>query len=307
MKSIGPAFLLFSTVSCDALFTANPSNCVTTPGLCTADTICNTQTKHCDPIAPPNRFVLGQPGPEVINNLLWGLSGPQGVLLFSDPASPSLTRLAVADTLNNRVLLWNKVPQSTAELGPPDVVLGQPGFTTTTPNTNGISAKTLSRPSSLASDGSYLIVGDSSNRRVLFWQGIPNQSGAPADAVWGQKNFNAATLPTIASSTVVTSPWVASGTTPGGPLFVTDTTFHRILSFSTVPFQKPTQPVSFVVGQPNSSTQASGTGGNALSAPVGAVLAEGQTLKVADTANNRVLSYTLPLQADGPTATTSLG
>jgi hypothetical protein len=168
MKSVGPPFLLLFTMSCDALFTANPSNCVTTPSLCAADTICNTQTKHCDPIPGPNLFVLGQPDPETIDNLLWGLSGPQGVLLFSDATSPTGTKLAVADTLNNRVLIWNKVPQSTAELRPPDVVLGQPGFTTTTPNTSGISAKTLSRPSSIASDGTYLIVGDLSNRRVLF-------------------------------------------------------------------------------------------------------------------------------------------
>ena len=307
MKSVGPVFLLLFTMSCDALFTANPSNCVTTPSLCTADTVCNTQTKHCDPIPPPNLFVLGQPEPGTIDNLLWGLSGPQGVLLFSDPASPSRTKLAVADSLNNRVLIWNKVPQSTAELTPPDVVLGQPGFVTTTANIGGISAKTLSRPSSIASDGNYLIVGDQSNRRVLFWQGIPNQSGVAADAVWGQKNFNAATNPTTPSSTVTASPWVASSTTPGGPLFVTDTTFHRILSFSAIPFQKPTQPVSFVVGQVNSSTQVSGTAGNALATPVGAVLVEGQTLTVADTSNNRVLSYLLPLQADGPTATTTLG
>ena len=307
MKSVGPAFLLLFTMSCDALLTANPNNCVTTPGLCAADTVCNPQTKHCDPIAPPNRFVLGQPDSGTIDNLLWGLSGPQGVLLFSDPASPSRTKLAVADTLNNRVLIWNKVPLSTAELRPPDVVLGQSGFTTTTPNTSGISAKTLNRPGSIASDGTYLIVGDQSNRRVLFWQGIPNQSGMPADAVWGQRNFNAATLPTLASGTVAASPWVASATTPGGPLFVTDTTFHRVLSFSAIPFQKPTQPASFVVGQVNSSTQVPGTAGNALSVPVGAALVEGQILSVADTSNNRVLSYSLPLQADGPTATTTLG
>ena len=307
MKSVGPAFLLLFTMSCDSLLTANPSNCVTTPGLCSADTICNSQTKHCEPIAAPNRFVLGQSDPSTVDNLLWGLSGPQGVLLFNDPANPSRTKLAVADTQNSRVLIWNKVPQSTAELRPPDVVLGQPGFTTTTPNTNGISAKTLSRPSSIASDGTYFIVGDSLNRRVLFWQGLPNQSGVPADAVWGQKNFNAATLPMIASGTVLTSPWVASAATPGGPLFVTDTTFHRILAFSAIPFQKATQPASFVVGQLNSSTQVSGTAGNALSAPVGAVLVEGQTLTVADTSNNRVLSYSLPLQADGATATTALG
>ena len=90
------------------------------------------------------------------------------------------TRLAVADALNNRVLIWNQFPSCTptpcASTTPANVVLGQPNFTSNTDNNNGsggsaISAQGLSFPAGLFFNGTnQLIVADNDNSRYLFFQ-----------------------------------------------------------------------------------------------------------------------------------------
>ncbi len=74
-------------------------------------------------------------------------------------------KLFVADTGNNRVLAWSKFPQSGED--EPDIVLGQPNFTTSY-RTNSKDA--LFMPFYLSFDGSYLWVGEFkfSNRLLRF-------------------------------------------------------------------------------------------------------------------------------------------
>ncbi len=52
------------------------------------------------------------------------MRGPQGVWIQG-------SKLFVADTQNNRVLIWNTIPTQNNQ--PADVVLGQPDFTTSPP------------------------------------------------------------------------------------------------------------------------------------------------------------------------------
>src|SRR5439155_9414536 len=116
------------------------------------------------------------------------LSGPQGVWLQNG-------KLFIADTHNNRVVIFNSIP--TANGASADVVLGQPNFTVgintniaqVTPNPQ---ANTMSDPVSVSSDGRRLFVADLGYNRVLIWNGIPTANGAPADIALGQPNLTSA-------------------------------------------------------------------------------------------------------------------
>lgn len=77
--------------------------------------------------------------------------------------------LAVADTANNRILLWNEVPD-----GPhahPDCVLGQPSFAGNGENRwESVAGDTLCWPYGVAAEGDYLAIADSGNNRVVIWE-----------------------------------------------------------------------------------------------------------------------------------------
>ncbi len=127
-----------------------------------------------------------------------GLKRPTGVWSDDDI-------LIVADTGNNRVLIWNELPTVAGAL--PDVVLGQMNFTQVAANdVNGdgltdfpkaVSASTLSLTSNVntsytgvdvSSDG-QLCITDTDNNRVLLWDSIPSKNGEAADVVLGQSDF----------------------------------------------------------------------------------------------------------------------
>lgn len=106
-------------------------------------------------------------------------------------------RLYVADSLNNRVLLWDAVP--TANFQQADLVLGQGDFNHAAPNDDdqdmtsegAPTARTLFSPDSIAvsDDGAQVVVGDSSNNRVLIWNARPTTNFQNADVVLGHPDF----------------------------------------------------------------------------------------------------------------------
>ena len=102
------------------------------------------------------------------------MRGPQGVWIQNG-------KLYVADTQNNRVLIYNTIP--TANGVAADVVLGQPDFTTfvqpdLTQQTNDVSPSKLLNPVAVSSDGVHLFVTDLGYNRVLIWNSIPTANGA---------------------------------------------------------------------------------------------------------------------------------
>ena len=86
------------------------------------------------------------------------------------------THLLLADRWNNRILIWNSIPQSNVA---PDLVLGQDDFNTNDPGTT-LDKMDWPGSVSISSDGK-LVVADSYNNRILVWNSFPTQNGQAAD------------------------------------------------------------------------------------------------------------------------------
>ncbi|MCX6594527.1 MAG: hypothetical protein NTZ56_23690 [Acidobacteria bacterium] len=262
----------------------------------------------------PADVVLGQSNfttirPISIDNK--SLRGPQGLWIQNG-------RLFVADTMNHRVLIWNKIP--TANDTPADVVLGQPNFNVApqpdlTKASLNAQANTMLNPYSVSSDGVRLIVSDLGHQRVLVWNSLPTSNQQAADLVLGQPDFTsatsnnssklcdsngtddkgAATYPTRCAATIEYPRGVLSD---GRRLFVVDGGNDRILVWTTFP-TKNGQPADVVLGQLSSA--ANNTSDSALPDKVAAadvlrgptgLAFDGTNLFVSDTFNRRVLVFT---------------
>ncbi len=120
-----------------------------------------------------------------------GINGPGAILSASSLRDPhgawtDGTKLLVADTANERVLVWTTMP--TTDTDAPDYVLGQPNFTTATRSTTQTG---VDKPVGVASDGIDVFVADRDNDRVLIYRNywLTPSNGKPADVVLGQSNF----------------------------------------------------------------------------------------------------------------------
>ena len=236
-------------------------------------------------------------------------------------------RLAVADSDNNRVLIWNSIP--TTNQTPPDVVVGQADFKsagTLKPPT----ASSLRGPQGVWLQNGKLFVADTNNNRVLIWNRIPTANGAAADVVLGQANFSvvpesepAIAVPNVKATTLLSPVAVTSD---GLRLFVTDLGYDRVLIWNSIPTTNQ-YPADVEIGQvdmittvTNNSTKmcasnGTDTSGNAtypsrcggtLDTPRYA-LSDGQRLFIADGGNDRVLLFNSIPTANGQAADVVLG
>ncbi len=232
--------------------------------------------------------------------------------------------LAVADSDNNRVLIWKTLP-STNE-APADLVVGQPDFKTALP---GLSDKGLRGPNCAWLDAANgLWVADTGNARVLYYGEI-TQNGQAAKFALGQKDLGSNQqkdkFPNwIASASSLLGP--TSVTSDGTRLYVSDLGLNRVLIWNSIPTQNG-QPADVVVGQPdmtssvfnNSSKLCQTTGNDAngvaqyparcaatLNFPRYA-LSDGARLFVADAGNDRVLVWNQVPRTDGASADLVLG
>lgn len=121
----------------------------------------------------PAELVVGQPdftsaeewpyGPHTNDRMRF----PYAVCL--DGSGPA-ERLAVADTANNRILLWDGMPEGPIGTGA-QYVLAQPDFGSNGENRwTSVQRDTLCWPYGLSLHGDMLAVADSGNNRVMLWR-----------------------------------------------------------------------------------------------------------------------------------------
>ena len=213
---------------------------------------------------------------------------------------------AVADTDNNRVLLWNELPTRMDQNA--DIVLGQPDFTTLqTPSSTFASSTSLRGPQGVWIQNGKLFVADTQNNRVLIWNRIPTTNNQAADLVLGQPTFNTNT----GQSPTVTAPTAAANqlenptsvTSDGTHLFVSDLGFNRVLIWNTIPTTMD-QNADVAVGQPDLTSTAPNDATVCAQLPMGVAgqcqaslnfpryaLSDGTRLFIADGGNDRVVIY----------------
>ena len=242
-------------------------------------------------------------------------------------------RVAVADTDNNRVLIWNSIPSVNGKAA--DVVLGQKDFTSNLSTGFNPRADSLRGPQGVWLQDNRLFVADTGNNRVLIWDPVPTQNGQPADLVLGQKDFTSFVQPDLTkaelepkANTMLTP---VSVTSDGRRLFVTDLGHNRVLIWNAIPSTNQ-QAADIVIGQPDMES-AIANNSRALCDPIPQekteggeepaeifplrcaatlnfprfALSDGQRLFIADGGNDRVLVFnSLPSQ-NGARADAVLG
>jgi hypothetical protein len=251
----------------------------------------------------PASFVVGQP--DMVSNR--ANNGGVSASTFSSPAAISMvgTKFAIADSSAARVLLWNTPPTTRSDL--PNLVLGQPNFTSSGQFGGTTTASSLCAPGAVQSDGTRLFVGEPCAHRVTVWSSLPTLTQQPADIVLGQPDMKTSTANTngLSGSSLfgLSAPY-----SDGAHLFVADKGNHRVLMWNTIPTMN-TKAADLVLGQPNVNANTQNNGGvSAISlASPAYVLAAGGRLFVADTGNNRVLIWNAIPTVDRAPADVVLG
>lgn len=226
--------------------------------------------------------VIGQP--DMISNTA-NHGGIDASTLYR-PYSMKVTtdqKLIVADSSNNRILIYNSIPTSNGISA--DVVIGQNAF-----NTRGAGASTtaLNRPLGLnVTSDDKLLISDYNNHRVLIYNSIPTTNGAAADFVIGQPNFTSNTLNNggISASTLYRPLGVE--TTSDGKLFIADSANNRVLFFNNIPTTN-FMAADVVIGQPD-FTSSSSTASN-LYTPSHIMINQSK-LYITDSSHHRINIY----------------
>jgi hypothetical protein len=215
------------------------------------------------------------------------------------------TRVVVADTYNQRVLIWNSFPSSNGQNA--DVVVGQSSFIV---NGSACGPASLNFCHQASIEGGKLIVTDTNNHRYLIWNSVPVSNGASADVVVGQTNLFSCS-PNGAGAGDKNVSWAVGYTVDAsGAFWIADYGNHRVLRFPSVPASNAPA-ADLVLGQANfSGVTVNRTGSttvasaDSLNWPYGVTVGGGR-LWITEYGNSRVLSYACPATTPTVTATSS--
>lgn len=213
--------------------------------------------------------------------------------------------LVVADGEANRVVIWSSLPESNGVEW--DVVLGQ---TAPTGSAAGLGADRLSGPSGVWTDGEVIAVADSGNHRVLIWTSIPTDSGAPADLVLGQADFESAAAPDPPTASSMNTP--VDVFFDGERLYVSDRENNRVMVWNGMPGED-NAPADYFVGQNGgaSGTPNAGAGSQEENAfglhLTGEITVAHGSLFIVDQVNFRVVVHTPRPTTSGEAADAVLG
>lgn len=249
-------------------------------------------------------FVLGQSSFSITSPNNGGspsdttLNAPTGVYFDS-----VLQRLYVADTGNNRVLIYSGDINENGKAA--SYVLGQPNFASSAPS---LTKTGLASPESVAINTSTgaIAIADRDNNRVLVWSTAPTANNKPANFVIGQQNFTTGGFGTSATS--LHTPRGVSYDPNTGYLYVADTDNNRIMMWTNT-ITSNNQTANRVLGQSSMTVSTVGaTSATSLNHPMRvSVGSSNSVIYIADSGNNRALVYRSPILSDGQAADIVVG
>lgn len=206
-------------------------------------------------------------------------------------------KLAVADTGNRRVLVWND-PHTTGQ--PADLVLGQTSFGIRDENAGcDVGPRGMRWPHGIARWGRRFAVSDAGNNRVMIWSGLPQTNAAPCECVLGQTRFSACDhngayyYPSSATMNMPYAIAVHRSEALGERLIVADTANSRLIGFAETADTAGAH-AEYLCGQPDFASKGDNRWGfpvrDSMCWPYGLSIL-GDILAIADSGNNRVLLW----------------
>ncbi len=167
------------------------------------------------------------------------------------------------------------------------IVVGQPGFTSNTANNGGISAHSLSGPTSVSTDGTRLFTSEAGNKRLLIFDPLPTSSNPDASLVLGQDNFATNATRTLGPTSF---PLPYGMSSDGTRLYLGDYNNRRVLIWNTIPIANDVAP-DVVLGQPDFYTNTLyAAGATTIGGPF-SVFSDGTHLFSSDAAAKRILIW----------------
>lgn len=218
-----------------------------------------------------------------------GMYLPTGVIVVDG-------RLLVADAWHHRILVWREIPQRSAT--PADYAIGQTSPDEVAPNRGrgGASLDSLYWPYGLAYIDGMLWVADTGNRRVMGWFGLP-EVDRPADVCLGQPDGQSSDENRGGPPRADSFRWPHDVTGDSNGLWVADAGNHRVLGWRGP--VRSDRSADYLLGQTDMTEAVewpyAEQSERRLRFPY-AVSKKGDVLAVADTANNRILLWDLPLE-----------
>ncbi len=202
--------------------------------------------------------------------------------------------LYVADTNNNRVIVFEGSTTSSGAFGQPDI----------NSNTAGLTAKRFDHPISVEYTGTGILVSDSGNNRVLYFTNLNYATDPLAANVFGQADFTTATSGT--TSTTLSNPVNADYDVSEDAVYIVDSGNNRILVYDVQGGISDGVAATYVMGQSNMTSASAAVTQSGLSGPMAIEIADSldsvvttfdpvltvrRTLWVTDASANRLLLY----------------
>jgi hypothetical protein len=209
------------------------------------------------------------------------------------------TKLHIADTKNNRILVFNSTP--TTNHAAADFIIGQVNQTVAMPNSQSSISSTMVNATRVYADSNRLIVADPYRHRVLIWNSFPTGNNQTPDVVLGQANFTSGAANRDGAASCSTLSYPKGVYYDGTKLYVADSGNNRVLVWNSLPSSNGVA-ADVVLGQSSCSAVSVGSGTSQMWDPVGVGVAN-QKLFVSDKSNNRILAFNTTALSSGQNAT----